>query len=103
MSGKRLKRVLKTPKEKDHTVRDEVIKLYVYFEKLYQRTSNSSYNDIEKVDGLIYTLLESTKIKVFKVIRPLARFIYRNVSSAKNFKRNRENKKSDKTVLKKRW
>lgn len=102
MSGKPLKRVLKTPKEKNHTLWDEIIKVYVYFEKLYRRV-DKSYDDVERIDSLIYNLLESTKIKIFKVIRPLARFIYGNVSSAKNFKHKRENKKSDKKVLKKRW
>lgn len=101
MSSKQLKRVLKTPKEEEHGLTDETIKLYKYFQKLIQKTS-TSYEDIEKVDNLIYKLMKATEIKFFNVIKPLARFIYNNRNLMKNFKHKRGNKKSDKTVFKRK-
>jgi hypothetical protein len=97
MSGKR---VLKTPKEKEHGLMDETIKLYKYFQKLFQRFSGTE--DVEKVDNVIYNLLEITKVKFFQIIKPLARFIYKNRNLVKDFKDRGENKKNDKIVLKRK-
>jgi hypothetical protein len=101
MSGKQLKRVLKTPKEKEHSLMDETIKLYKYFQKLIQKTS-TSYEDVEKVDNLIYRWIKVIEIKFFQIIKPLARFIYNNRNPMKNFKHKRGNKKNDKTVFKRK-
>jgi hypothetical protein len=100
MSRKQLKRVLKTPKEEEHGLMDETIKLYKYFQKLFQRFSGTE--DVEKVDNLIYNLLEITKVKFFQIIKPLARFIYNNRNIVKDFKHKRGNGENDKIVFKRK-
>lgn len=101
MSGKQLKRVLKTPKEEEHGLMDETVKLYKYFRKLIQKT-HTSYEDVEKVDNLIYKWMKIIEIKFFQIMKPLAGFFYRNKNQIKNFKLKRENKKSDKIVFKRK-
>lgn len=98
MSGKR---VLKTRNEEEHSVTDETIKVYKYFQKVSKRTSKS-YEDVEKVDNLIYNLLEFSKEKFFKILKPFAQFIYKRRNVVKDFKNRRENEKNDKIVLKRR-
>ena len=101
MAGKKLKRVLKTRNEEEHSLTGESVKLYIYLQKLIQKT-NTSYEDVEKVDNLIYRWLKIIEIKFFQVTKPLARFIYNNRNIKKNFKRKKANKKSEKIVLKRR-
>ena len=90
MSGKPLKRVLKTRNEEEHGLMDEAVKLYNYFQKLVKR-ANSTYEDVEKVDNLIYKWMKIIEIKFFQIIKPLAGLFYRNKNQIKNFKHKREN------------
>lgn len=101
MAGKPLKRVLKTRNEEEHSLTGESVKLYLYLHKVIQKTS-TSYEDVEKVDNLIYKWLKVIEIKFFQIINPIARFFYNNRNIMKNFKRKRENKKSDKIVFKRK-
>ena len=101
MSGKPLKRVLKTRNEEEHSLMDEALKIYNFFQKLIQKT-NTSYEDVEKVDNLIYKWMKIIEIKFFQIIKPLAGLFYRNKNQIKNFKPKKGNKKSDKIVLKRK-
>lgn len=97
MSGKSLgrKRVLKTSKEKEHTLESEAVNLYKYLITLFEKTmGKGTEENIEKMDDMIYNLMKSIKIKSFKIISPLIRSVFN--------RKKRNAMKKDKMILKRK-
>ncbi len=109
MAGKSLgpKRVLKTQDEKEHSLENELIKLYKYLQALFERIlGRGTVEDVEKMDNIIYIYLNRTKKEISRILIPIVRWIQNQKISFKfNVKKRddkKKDKKKDKIVLKRR-